>query len=262
METLTKSLIRLIKNKKNHQKNDFELEIHFFFDDSFDKTASGKVTNKWVNQYLEVLERVLPENSQENIGNQGELAETPYGGRIRLLVFGVEWTIHLKDSEKIKKGLRWTQVMYMNYVCHWKIKQEKDARIREENSFILAIDGDVDFRPVDFDLVLSRMLDSSEIAACCSQIEPTGSGPMVWFQHFEYGIQHYSKLFSEKFLGSVLCTSHCFCILRMSALKPVLKDYAKEASDGRTKIMFDPEFEVWQKITAPAIGPLHVSGLP
>ena len=35
-----------------------------------------------------------------------------------------------------------------------------------------------------------------------------------------------------------------FCLMRMSALKPVMEDYAKEPYDERTKIMFDPEFEV------------------
>ncbi|CAG5111095.1 Oidioi.mRNA.OKI2018_I69.chr2.g5431.t1.cds [Oikopleura dioica] len=186
METLTKSLIWLIKHRKSHPKKDFDLETHLFFDDSFDRTTFGKETNKWVNQYLRILQRLFVENGEENVRNQGRISETPYGERMVFRAFGADLTIHLKDSEKIKRGKRWSQVMYMNYLCNWKIGQEqmKDSngrRADEKNSFILALDGDVDFQPKDFDLVLSRMLKSSKIGACCNQIQPNGTGPLVWF---------------------------------------------------------------------------------
>lgn len=39
-------------------------------------------------------------------------------------------------------------------------------------------DGDVDFDPIDFELVLARMVRNPDVAACCNQIHPQGSGPL------------------------------------------------------------------------------------
>jgi len=48
--------------------------------------------------------------------------------------------------------------------------------IKKDKSFILALDGDVDFKPDAFELVLNRCVRNDSVAACCGQIHPKGSG--------------------------------------------------------------------------------------
>lgn len=45
-----------------------------------------------------------------------------------------------------------------------------------ENTFILALDGDVDFRPEAVQLLLDRMKKNSNVGAACGRIHPIGSG--------------------------------------------------------------------------------------
>ena len=52
----------------------------------------------------------------------------------------------------------------------------KGVELKKENTYILALDGDVGFVPRDFELVLARMNASPDVGACCNQIHPNGSG--------------------------------------------------------------------------------------
>ena len=42
----------------------------------------------------------------------------------------------------------------------------------QENAFVLALDGDVDFEPEAVELVLDRMRRNKNVGACCNQIHP------------------------------------------------------------------------------------------
>ena len=76
--------------------------------------------------------------------------------------------------------------------------------IDKSRTYLLALDGDVDFESRDFELVLDRLSRNPDVAACCNQIHPAGSGPMVWFQKFEYAIGHWFQKSAEHTLGCVL----------------------------------------------------------
>lgn len=51
-----------------------------------------------------------------------------------------------------------------------KVKQSYTA----ENTFIMALDGDVDFRPEAVPHLLQRMRKYSDVGAVCGRIHPTG----------------------------------------------------------------------------------------
>ena len=77
---------------------------------------------------------------------------TPYGGRLVWTLPGkTKIVCHLKDKSKIRHKKRWSQCMYMYYLLGYKLMELpiSDARkqARAENTYLLALDGDVDFQP-------------------------------------------------------------------------------------------------------------------
>ena len=81
------------------------------------------------------------------------------------------------------RGKRWSQIMYLYSLFGYKLdgcqmKNHEGIKITKENSYLLALDGDVDFEPIDFELVLARMVRNPDVAACCNQIHPQGTGPL------------------------------------------------------------------------------------
>ena len=123
-----------------------------------------------------------------------EKISTPYGGRLT-------WTLpnkskiicHLKDKEKIRHKKRWSQIMYMYYFLGYQLMEDKtltSARkeVRSENTFLLALDGDVDFQPEAIIKVVDLMKRNPKVGAACGRIHPTGTGVMQWYQKFEYAI--------------------------------------------------------------------------
>ena len=75
---------------------------------------------------------------------------TPYGGRlIWTLPGGTNVICHLKDKNKIRHKKRWSQCMYMYYFLGHQLADLPAARkeLRAKNTFLLALDGDVDFQP-------------------------------------------------------------------------------------------------------------------
>ena len=48
-----------------------------------------------------------------------------------------------------------------------------------ENTFILTLDGDVDFRPGSVSLLLDRMKKNRKVGAVCGRIHPIGSGQYI-----------------------------------------------------------------------------------
>lgn len=45
-----------------------------------------------------------------------------------------------------------------------------------QNTFLLALDGDVDFKPEAVTLLLDRMKKNADVGAACGRIHPIGSG--------------------------------------------------------------------------------------
>lgn len=72
------------------------------------------------------------------------------------------------------------KVMYMYYFLGHKLltlkKSRKSKQIIAENTFILALDGDVDFQPSAVQLLVDRMKKNLTVGAACGRIHPIGGG--------------------------------------------------------------------------------------
>jgi chitin synthase len=74
------------------------------------------------------------------------------------------------------------QVMYMYYFLGYKLWVEERGlkgsrrQRRADNTFLLALDGDVDFEPAALSLLVDLMKRNKTVGAACGRIHPTGSG--------------------------------------------------------------------------------------
>ena len=70
--------------------------------------------------------------------------------------------------------------MYMYYLLGYRlITQPMNARRKQtiaDHTFLLALDGDVDFKPAALQLLVDRMKKSDKVGAACGRIHPKGSG--------------------------------------------------------------------------------------
>lgn len=123
---------------------------------------------------------------------------------------------------------------------------------------MLALDGDVDFKPEAILLLVDRMRKNPKVAAACGRIHPTGdgtalsrlspltyrpslSGPIVWYQQFEYAVGHWLQKAAEHKLGSVLCCPGCFSLFRGSSLMDdnVMRRYADKSTEASHYVQYD-----------------------
>ena len=77
-----------------------------------------------------------------------------------------------------------------------------------ENTYLLTLDGDIDFQPPAVSLLVDLMKKNKNLGAACGRIHPVGSGPMVWYQLFEYAIGKLVQTFKTLLIGTLNC--HCF----------------------------------------------------
>lgn len=73
------------------------------------------------------------------------------------------------------------QVMYMYYFLGYHLWMDstlnkRSKQIRAENTFLLALDGDVDFEPIALILLIDLMKRNGNLGAACGRIHPNGSG--------------------------------------------------------------------------------------
>lgn len=147
----------------------------------------------------------------------------PYGGRLVWTLPGkTKMIAHLKDKDRIRHRKRWSQVMYMYYLLGHRLMElpisvdRKD--VMAENTYLLTLDGDIDFQPIAVTLLIDLMKKNRNLGAACGRIHPIGSGPMVWYQKFEYAIGHWLQKATEHMIGCVLCSPGCFSLFRGKSL--------------------------------------------
>ncbi|OCT77988.1 chitin synthase chs-2 [Xenopus laevis] len=276
------SLFRLDKYKSNMKKDTLDFEAHIYFDDAFvedTKTQTGK-KKRYVNMYVEYLisafeevHKVFASNktdmfSRNNISGcrYQKIMGTPYGGRIcYTLPHGNLLYVHLKDKQRIRHKKRWSQIMYMFYLLGWKLFRKYDILAEKatnptekehvgnnlenekHNTYVLALDGDTDFQPSSLMLLVDRLRRYPGVGAACGRIHPTGMGPMVWYQKFEYAVGHWLQKSSEHVFGCVLCSPGCFSLFRASALMDdnVLKMYSTKATEAAHYVQYDQGEDRW-----------------
>ncbi|XP_069029899.1 chitin synthase 1 [Embiotoca jacksoni] len=263
-------------------KDCFDFECHIYVDDAFmtEKDTGKRLVNSYVNDLVQVVievYRVFTNKEPDDVS----ITDMPYGGRLMfVLPEGNMLYIHLKDKSLIRNKKRWSQIMYMYYLLGWKgyivknpqkipnmnnpraslismdgeiflLPQEtsdnKRKFISDENTYILALDGDTDFQPKAVILLVDRLRMYENVGAACGRIHPTGMGPMVWYQKFEYAVGHWLQKTAEHVFGSVLCSPGCFSLFRGSALMDdnVLKRYTTTASRAQEYVQYDQGEDRW-----------------
>ncbi|XP_050407589.1 chitin synthase chs-1 [Patella vulgata] len=259
----------------------FNYEAHVFFDDAMELNDDEEWhANDFVAQLVECMqEAVSSVHNQSLIPHPPVKIPTPYGGQlIYQMPGGNNLYIHIKDKNKIRHRKRWSQVMYMYYLLGFKLlkdcqeavledfKDEKkrkrknwksgadlgnhltqEVKNKSKNTFILALDGDTDFSSVAVRLLLDRMKKNDKAGAACGRIHPIGSGPLVWYQKFEYAVGHWLQKATEHVFGCVLCSPGCFSLFRGSALmdENVMRKYTILPSEPGHYLQYDQGEDRW-----------------
>ncbi|XP_076466912.1 chitin synthase chs-2-like [Babylonia areolata] len=248
----------------------YKFEAHIFFDDAYEGRQGRRKPNSYARDFVSLLDVCV----SEVLGVPAMLqtpvkTRTPYGLRVSWTMPGRNpLVVHFKDSLKIRNKKRWSQVMYMYYLLGFNLlEKNQDAFTspsstsrglsvhnlpsnvlhQAERTFILALDGDVDFRPRAVHLLVDRMKKNPQVAAACGRIKPLGTGPVVWYQRFEYAIGHWLQKTAEDVFGCVLCAPGCFSLFRARSLLDdnVVRRYASEAATARHTLQYDQGEDRW-----------------
>ena len=230
-------------------------ESHIFFD--------GALKDVQIKEFGLQLLSLLKETLDVQL-TDGKREKTPYGYRLTWDIEGkgvsskettrnskreqrnrkMKFTVHFKDPDLVKAKKRWSQVMYMNYVINYRIKNDKH-NMNADNRFILTTNADVDFTPQSVDVLLDVLVSNPLAGAVCARTHPKGFGIIYWYQIFDYAIGHWFQKPAEHILGCVLCSPGCFSVFRCSALKAVLDDYSTEANGASEFLMKDMGEDRW-----------------
>ena len=156
----------------------------------------------------------------------------------------------------------------MYYLLGHRIAERPIDEKRKEtiamNTFILALDGDINFRPHALHLVVDLMKKNKKLGAACGRIHPIGSGPMVWYQvwplntsqshnsfvlskKFEYAVGHWLQKATEHVFGCVLCSPGCFSLFRARAVMDdsVMNKYTTKPSEALHYVQYDQGEDRW-----------------
>ncbi|KAK7111424.1 hypothetical protein V1264_011059 [Littorina saxatilis] len=235
----------------------YEFEAHFFFDDAFephDDEDPEYRANDFVKQLVRAMDNAASAVHRSQIRLDPPVKyPTPYGGRLEWTLPGQnKLAVHLKDKTRVRHKKRWSQVMYMYYLLGHRLVAQKlpDARRKQiiaDNTYMLTLDGDVDFQPSAVQLLVDRMKKNDKVGAACGRIHPIGTGPMVWYQKFEYAVSHWLQKATEHMIGCVLCSPGCFSLFRASALMDdnVMRKYATVSTQARHYVQYDQGEDRW-----------------
>lgn len=141
--------------------------------------------------------------------------------------------------------------MYLYYLLGYRIAARPIEKHRKdtiaENTFLLALDGDINFRPHAVHLLVDLMKKNKKLGAACGRIHPVGSGPMVWYQKFEYAVAHWLQKATEHVFGCVLCSPGCFSLFRARALMDdsVMHRYTTNPTEAVHYVQYDQGEDRW-----------------
>ncbi|XP_054706710.1 chitin synthase chs-2-like [Uloborus diversus] len=268
MEQLLKSIMRmdgdqcsrrLLQEQLNWKDPDYyEMEAHIFFDDAFvisDEDDDKMVVNSFVKELIVAVDTAAGKVYDTETFQRLEpplKVPTPYGGRLIWRLQGDNLLIaHLKNKELIRHKKRWSQVMYMYYLLGYQLMDpdvhESVRELLARNTFILALDGDIDFKPEAVGLLVDLMKRDQNLGAACGRIHPVGTGMMVYYQKFEYAIGHWLQKATEHMIGCVLCSPGCFSLFRAEALMKdnVVRRYATKSKEAIEYVQFDQGEDRW-----------------
>ncbi|GJQ67345.1 hypothetical protein Trydic_g19490, partial [Trypoxylus dichotomus] len=249
---------RIVRDELGIELSDYyELETHIFFDDAFVRESLDD-PDPQINDFVKTLITSIDEAASIVHEVYVRLRPpkkiiTPYGGKLIWELPGkTKMVAHLKDKKKIRAKKRWSQVMYMYYILGHELMERDDISnyrkaVISENTFLLALDGDIDFQPKAVHLLVELMKKNKTLGAACGRIHPLGSGPMIWYQIFEYAVGHWLQKATEHVIGCVLCSPGCFSLFRGKALMDdsVMRKYTIKSSEARHYVQYDQGEDRW-----------------
>jgi len=221
---------RIAKENFGDSSKYFELEVNIFFDDAYEQgdtdADDDRAVNRFVEQFIEVIkESATQVTGKNNVIEPPVIVPTPYGGKLiwKMPTGENRLIAHIKDKNLIRHRKRWSQCMYMYYLLGYRLDARKDLdKTRRNkianNTFVLALDGDINFQPSAVHMVVDLMKKNHKLGAACGRIHPIGSGPVVWYQKFEYAVGHWLQKATEHVFGCVLCSPGCFSLFRARAI--------------------------------------------
>lgn len=192
---------------------EYILPAHIFFDDAFELSDHDENESQ-VNRFVKLLVGTLDEAASDVHQTRMHVRApkkypTPYGGRLVWTLPGkTKMIAHLKDKSKIRHRKRWSQVeynytysflmkkklyfsillpqvMYMYYLLGHRLMELPISVDRKEviaeNTYLLTLDGDIDFQPAAVKLLVDLMKKNKNLGAACGRIHPVGSG-----EHLEF----------------------------------------------------------------------------
>lgn len=235
---------------------DSTISAHIFFDDAFeisDHSDNDIQVNRFVKMLVDTIDDAASDVHQTTIRvRPPKKYPSPYGGRLVWTLPGkTKMIAHLKDKDRIRHRKRWSQVMYMYYLLGHRLMElqipVERKEVVAENTYLLTLDGDIDFQPNAVMLLVDLMKKNKNLGAACGRIHPIGSGPMVWYQKFEYAIGHWLQKATEHMIGCVLCSPGCFSLFRGKALMDdnVMKRYTLRSDEARHYVQYDQGEDRW-----------------
>nr|QWX20092.1 chitin synthase 2 [Henosepilachna vigintioctopunctata] len=267
MMTFLKSIFRLDEDHCAHRivenylhvdlPTNYELECNIFFDDAFIRKSTDDtdpLLNSYVLDLITRLDKAASEVHGVNLKiRPPKIFSTPYGGRLEWILPGrTKLLVHLKDKAKIRAKKRWSQVMYMYYLLGYRLMDNPEISRDEktemsQNTFLLALDGDIDFKPDAMHLLMEYMKINKKLGAACGRIHPVGQGAIAWYQIFEYAVGHWLQKATEHVVGCVLCSPGCFSLFRGEVLMQdrVMCKYTTVASEARHRVQYDQGEDRW-----------------
>ena len=253
MRQMLSSIYQLACYYQHKKEEDPAYRDHFESHIFLDGGANGAQLSQYALQLFSLFEETLHVDPKVF-----QRLDTPYGCQLSWDIGeAMPIYVHLKDGYKVKNKKRWSQVMYMSYVLNFRVKKnirnlrhrrlrgaaakgEDDNKMDDDNTFILTTDADIQFTPESAIVLLDRLDSDPQVGAVCARTHPQGSGPLYWYQVFDYAIGHWFQKAAEDIMGTVLCCPGCFSVFRCRALRSVLDTYSTEvtsASEFLTKDM-------------------------
>lgn len=162
-------------------------------DDAFeisDHSDDDSQVNRFVKLLVDTIDEAASEVHQTNIRiRPPKKYPAPYGGRLTWVLPGkTKMICHLKDKAKIRHRKRWSQVMYMYYLLGHRLMELPISVDRKEtmaeNTYLLTLDGDIDFQPHAVRLLIDLMKKNKNLGAACGRIHPIGSGKLISREEF------------------------------------------------------------------------------
>ncbi|CAH1264046.1 Hypp2820 [Branchiostoma lanceolatum] len=116
---------------------------------------------------------------------------------------------------------------------------------RLANTYILMTDGDVKFKSEAVRSLLDITAHDPAVGAVCARTHPIGSGPVAWYQIFDYAIAHWLGKTANNMMGTVLCCPGCFSVFRANAVRDGLPEYSSHVKGANDFLVKDMGEDRW-----------------